>query len=224
MKRGSSLSKRISILLIFLVLFALVSCNRSYDEAEVIENASRLLKQAEILNEVYYGKGIQYINTGFADGYYFEADPMHLNKLGFSTIAELKNKTLETFTEGYSEQIFSTKLSVIEDETGIQAMTRYYQKYDGVSALDPVCIMVYSNAAVMLKDDIVYDYSTLRVSGVKKQTVYVNVDATVTNSEGKSQKVTIRLDLIEEDFGWRIDNPCYANYNDKLDIYNDLNK
>lgn len=223
MKPATRKIRLLSLLLIVFVLLSFVSCERSYDEEEVIANASRLLREAEVLNEIYYGKGLQYVTTGHIDGYYYEADPVQLYTLGFSTIEELKNKTLKTFSVGYSEQIFKTKLSVIEDETGIQQMTRYYQKYDGVNVLAPVCIMVYSKAPVSLKDEITYDYSSLTVSGVKGQTVYVNVLANVKSGE-KSQTVTIKIALIEEDDGWRIDNPCYANYNESQDKYNDLNK
>ena len=219
------IKKIISLLIITITLFSLtslVSCDRKYDEAEVISAASRLLRQAEVLNEVYYGDGIQYISTGYRDGNYYEADPLHLATLGFTTVKELKDMTLNTFTQGYSKQIFSTKLSMIEDADGIQEMTRYYQKYDDISMLEPVCIMVYTMAAVSLVSDIRYDYSTIRVSGVKRQTVYVSVTASVTSNDGKTQTVDIKLDLIEEDNGWRIDNPCYANYSDNLDKYNEL--
>ena len=212
----------VAILLLAVLVLPLSSCNRSYNEQEVLENAETLLKKAEILNEVYYGKGIDYTTSGFADGYYYEANPIHLDKLGFSTIEELKNLTLETFTNGYANQIFATKLNMIQDETGIQEMTRYYQKYDSINLVTPVCIMVYSKAKVMLKDDISYDYSTLSVSGVKRETVYVTVEATVVRDNGDSQKVTVKLDLIEEAYGWRIDNPCYVNYNDSLDKYKEL--
>ena len=55
----------------------------------------------------------------------------------------------------------------------------------------------------------------MRVSDVKKEKVFVTVDATVTGSGGESQHTEIIITLIEEDNGWRIDNPTYANYNDK---------
>lgn len=218
--------RRMSLLLAVVMLMlsasALTSCDRRYDEAEVLSAASKLLKDAEMLNEVYYGRGIQYVDSGYRDGNYYEADLIHLSGLGFSTIKELRDITLSTFTVGYSEQIFSTKLSMIEDETGIQYMTRYYQRYDDAFGSEPVCIMVYSSAPVSLRDEISYDYSTLHVSGVKRQTVFVTVTATVTNSEGKSQTRDITLDLIEEDDGWRIDGPCYANYNADIDRYEEL--
>ncbi len=216
--------KVISLVLIIASVMScsLISCDRSYDEAEVLASAKELLSRAELLNEVYYGGGINYITTGYIDGNYYEADPLHLAVLGFTTVEELRIMTENTFTLGYSEEIFGTKLSMIEDETGIQEMTRYFQKYDGKDFLDPVCIMVYSRAKRQLTGDIEYDYSTLRVTGVKGQTVYVTVTAAVTNAEGKTMDVDIEINLIEEDNGWRIDNPCYANYSELGDKYGEL--
>ncbi len=221
MKLGIKLTALL-LLLVSLSIPSLTSCNRSYDEEEVIDAAGELLARAEVLNEIYYGRGINYISSGYVDGNYYEADPMHLSLLGFSTIEELKGLTLKTFTLGYSDEIFATKLSMIEDETGIQYMTRYYQRYDGLEHTEPVCIMVYSKAKPQLTSDIEYDYSSLRIKGVKRQTVTVIVSACVTGAENKSMTVDIELDLIEEDNGWRIDNPCYANYNELADKYGEL--
>ena len=210
------------LLTTLLLSFNMTACNRRYDEGEVISATESLLRRAKMLNEVYYGDGIQYLDIGHTEGYYHEADPIHLATLGFTTIEQLKSLTLETFTVGYSNQIFGTKLSMIEDEEGIQEMTRYYQKYDTSNITEPVCIMVYKNAKKTLRSDIEYDYSTIRVTGVKRQTVFVTVTAEVTNDDGKSQRVDVEIDLIEEDDGWRIDNPCYANYNETLERLNEL--
>lgn len=218
--------RAVALLLVFtlLSLILLTSCNRSYDEGEVLAEAEALLKRAEVLNRIYYGNGISYIEVGYRDGAYFEADPLHLALLGFTTIDELRAMTEKTFTLGYAAEIFATKLSALQDDTGIREMTRYYQKYDGKNFDEPVCIMVYSNAKRQLTSDISYDYSTLRLTGVKRDTVFVTVTATVTAADGKSKEVDIVLNLIEEDNGWRIDNPCYANYSELDDKYSELDK
>ena len=51
------------IFLIFVLIISaltLSSCNRSYDEDEVKEATKALLKDAEVLNMIYYGSGIKY--------------------------------------------------------------------------------------------------------------------------------------------------------------------
>ena len=44
------------------------------------------------------------------------------------------------------------------------------------------------------------------------------------NSDGESQRTEIKIALIEEEKGWRIDNPVYTNYNEYLDKYEELEK
>lgn len=205
-----------------LVLFAVIllssvfytSCNRSYDEEEVIAAAKNLLKKAEKLNYIYYGDGIQYYDYEGENGHYRKANTAHLEELGFSTIDELKVITEETFSQEYSTLLYSTILSAVRDDVTVVSMARYYQVYDEKTNL-PTHIMVNSAFSPLMRDRVEYDYDSMRVSDVKKEKVFVTVDATVTGSGGESQHTEIIITLIEEDNGWRIDNPTYANYNDK---------
>lgn len=215
----------ISLLLIAVTivsLFTLSSCNRKYDEEEIIEVSKILLKDAEMLNIVYYGSGIEYFDDEDEKGYYRKANVNHLEELGFSTIDELKKLTDKTFSVGYSSELYSTILSSLATDISIVSPARYYQAYDEETGA-PTHIMVYSNFTPMLKDSIVYDYDSLRVEGSKKEKVYVKIDATVTKADGKSQNTTVTVALVEEDNGWRIDNPTYANYNEYKDRYDELN-
>ena len=218
-------NKLISLLLIAVTLaslFTLSSCNRRFDKAEVIEATKILLKDAEMLNIVYYGSGIEYFDDEEVKGYYRKANPSHLENLGFSTIDELKMLTEKTFSDGYSSMLYSTILSSLMDDISVVSPARYYQAFDEKTGA-PTHIMVYSNFTPMFKDNIVYDYNSLKAKGSKKEKVYVEVDATVTNAEGKSQRTTVTVTLVEEDDGWRIDNPTYANYNEYKDRYDELN-
>ena len=218
--KKKSIIKRVLSLVIVIVMLALcgtafVGCDRDYDEQEVLFAASDLLSKAETLNQIYYGNGISYTTTGSSDGYYYQADNMHLSSLGFDTVDGLKRITEQTFTQDYSSEIYSIFLSPITDGEYILGMARYYQLYeDQINKRDPICIMVYSKYSPILKDRISYDYSSLRVSGVEKETVFITVTATVTNSEGKSQTRDIEFGLIEEAGGWRINSPTFANYSE----------
>ncbi len=218
---------KIKALLLTLVVVFMMICNtgcknnREYDEAEVVLAAELLIKKSEILNEIYYGNGIAYdADISKAEGYYYPADPVHTYKLGVSTVEELKTLTRECFSESFANSIINTKLSSIMDEEGIQSYARYYQKYNALDDTEE-CIMVYKNAVVYLIDTVVYDYTTIKVSGVEGDEVFVKITATVTNSEGKSQTVEKEISLIEEEDGWRINSPTYIRYvND--DYYKDL--
>jgi hypothetical protein len=188
----------------------------------VVAAAQILLKDAEMLNNVYYGSGIEYYDSDEEKGYYRKANDNHLEKLGFSTIDELKTLTEKTYSAEYSSILYSTILSPMSTDTSIIVPARYYQVYAEESG-EPTHIMVYSRFIPMMKDKIEYDYSTLKATGSKKEKVYVTVEATVTREDGKSQKTTVTITLVEEESGWKIDNPTYANYNEYKDRYDELN-
>ena len=114
-------TKRIvSLLLTVLMLLSTVmlpSCNRRYDESEVLDAAKKLLKTAEMLNFVYHGDGIEYFESEGEIGYYRKANPAHLEKLGFKTIDELKTITEQTFSKRFTSSLYSTILSPLSDGT-----------------------------------------------------------------------------------------------------------
>ena len=215
------------VLLGSLVVFLILNAsddeyNREYDEDEVLAAVGPLLREAEFLNFIYYGSGIKYYDSNDTTyGKYREADLAHLEELGFSTIEELKTLTEKTFSASYSELIYSTVLSSMTDGTSIISLARYYQATDAETGA-PTHIMVQSKYTVLFKDSIAYDYNSFKVVGSKGEKVYVTVDATVTRADGATQKTTVTITLFEEEYGWRIDNPTYANYNENKDRYDQL--
>lgn len=218
--RKKAVCLTLAIALLF-SLFSFTSCNRRYDEEEVVAAAKELLKTAEMLNIVYYGSGIEYFDSDEEIGYYRKANTQHLEALGFNTIDELKKITEETFSVKLSETVYSTVLSSLTTETSLISPARYYQAYDENSGA-PTHIMVYTNFTPLFKGTITYDYDSVRADGSKKDNVYVSVDATVTNTDGASQVTTVSFTLVEEENGWRINSTTYANYNALKDKYDEL--
>ena len=214
-------------IVVIICLFSCFSCsdrkikNREYNEEEVITAAEKLIKKSEKVNEIYYGHGISYYaDESTANGIYYQADFLSLERFGVDTIDDIKALTYDCFTKSISEDMISTTLGSVSDEDGIQTMSRYYQKYN---ALDnkPECIMVNKNAIVYLTDNVVYDYSSIRVSRVEGDTVFVKIDVTVTTEEDKTQTQELEIGLFEESDGWRLNSSTYTKYVDK-DYYNDL--
>ncbi len=211
------------ITLIGVSVLNFTSCDRKYDEQEVLTAADELLRRSEELNVVLWGKGLNYSVTQNMTGAYYEADYLDAQKYGFSTLEDMYTAIDATFTVGYAASIYSTVFSPINDGSSTFSLARYYQLWgDTMTKTDPVCIMVYSEYDYLFHDTVEYDYSTLRVSDVEKKTVFVTVSATVTNAEGDSQSVDIEFGMIEEENGWRIDSPTYVNYNSYRDQYEDL--
>lgn len=201
----------LTIVVIFSV-FSTISCkgnnevkDREYDEQEVLTSAVDLIKKSEILNEIYYGHGIE-CDTGDinnANGNYFPADILSLNKFGVETFEDIKTLTRACFTEAQSDLMINTVLNPVKDTNGdIIYFSRYYQSEE--------CLMVYSKYEVLLKDKVEYLYDTVRIFDVEGETIYVNIDVKVTNSDKNVQEKTLKIGLIEENNGFRIDTPTYA--------------
>lgn len=218
----------LALVILSMSIFTLSSCqrDREYDEAEVLSAARELIEKSVLLNEIYYGKGIPATtDSSTANGYYFEADIRYLLENDFKTVEDLKKMTAAVFTEDLCNLIFSTKLSSVIDEDNIQSMSRYYQKYYDAEGKKPECIMVYTKAIDLLgESEILYDYTTLAVDGVKGEYVTVSIDATVYNGKGDYQSATLKIRMLEEESGWRLDSPTYKVYSERLDEYEDLTK
>ena len=224
-----NIKKLISLILLTAVvifnMFSLISCanDREYDEETVLSEAKRLIEKSILLNEIYYGEGIAYEkNDSYADGSYYPADSAVLKNLGIETLDDIKEMTKEVFSKELSGTMIDATLSSIYEGDEIKIYSRYYQKFDSLTN-EPVSIMVYSSAKVLLTDDVEYDFTTLKATGSKRETVYVEIKATATRDDGESSENTLSIGLIEEENGWRLCTPTYTSYSDE-DYYNDLQK
>ena len=216
----------IALIIVTLVILAvcLIPRDRRYDEAEVKEAATSLMQAAAKLNEIYYGEGILYLESSQHNvSIYKEADPDSLNGYGIKTISELKQKTLEVFSEEHAEGMFKSAFSgSFSTQNGTSNLSRYYQKYDD-KGLNAICIMVNSSYEPIMNGINVYDLDSIKVIGSKGEYVYFTMDVKVI-SGNNTQVHNIRVRLIEEDDGWRIASTAFANYNELQDIYNELQK
>lgn len=215
-----------ALLLTLVVIFSAFSFNscktkkekdREYNESEVLEAARTLIKKSEILNEIYYGQGIEYDigDTSNSNGYYYPADLMSLDKFGVTNVEDIKRLTRECFTTGQSDQMINTILSSIRNQSGdIIHFARYYQEYETLNENVEKCVMVYSKYDVLLVDTVEYFYDTLRVIGVKGQIIKVEIEANATSPAGNVQRKKIVIDLLEEANGFRIDSPTYVRNTD----------
>ncbi len=205
----------VSLLLALITVAGLVSCaDRKYDEEEIKENAELLIEKSIMLNDVYWGRGIEYVDDASAsDGDYYEASYIHLKSLGFETIDELKEMTRQTFSKRYSEQIFSTALSTVSDGSYVELLPRYYQKYEDEEMKVPESIMVNSEYEALLLDEVEYLYETITVLYSRGEIVFFEIDVNVTRGDNK-QLQTLEIGVVEEDDGWRLYTPTYTTYNE----------
>ena len=210
------MKKLISLLLILILsIGALTSCgDRKYDEAEVKAAAKSLIEGSVILNEIYWGDGIQYTDDkNSSDGSFYMALDSYCYLNGFTTIKELKVLTEKIFSKEFCKsQIYSPVLADVSDGADTAFLARYYQKYNADDLTEPECIMVNTSWKSLLSGKVEYDYGSLTVIGSEGETVYVTLNATVTLDSLEPQTREIRVALVEEENGWRLDSPTYLNY------------
>lgn len=214
------MKKILSILLILsLSLLTLVSCgDRKYDEAEVKAAAKTLIADSAVLNDIFWGKGIPHTDDkNTSDGVYFEAYYYYHKNLGFETVDELMTMAAKTFSADQCSVINSTILSSVSVGEEVMSLSRYYQKVNLKDGKTPEAIMVNSTWENLLIGEAAYDLDSIEVIGSEKDTVYVTVKVTVTLEDYEPQTRTLRVALVEEDAGWRIDSPTYISY-DKTNL------
>lgn len=205
------------ILLTSLILstMLIVSCgekNREYDSATVLLEAEKLIKKTETLNEIFWGDGLNYIDDlNYSDGIYYMANPVDTKLLGFETVDELWAKTVEVYSYGYCKIISETVFDGLKSDTGVISYSRYYQKYSVLDPEEPECIMVNSQFYKSFYSDIEYMYDTIYDIGSEGEVIYIGIKARVSY-EGKSQIKDLKIGIIEEADGFKIETPTFANY------------
>ena len=195
------------------IVFTAMSCDRDYDEATVKAAAEDLIEKSVLLNEIFWGDGLQYYDDkNYSDGDYHAAIEAYHYRMGFETISELKAMTAKVFSEEYTNLIATTVFSEIYDGEEIVHTSRYYQKYSAADGVTPEMIMVNTKYKKLLDGDVVYDYSSLTVTHSEGDVVYVTINATVTLDDLPPKTKMLEIGLIEEASGWRIHTPTYLNY------------
>ena len=203
------------ILVLTLMCTMVTSCKDElvYDEAEVLTEANRLLKMAEVVNSIFYGNGIAYVPGLNQNGIYCEADYNHLYSLDLRTLTDMKKLCVDTYSVSMSQMVFSATTDVTNDGSGL-LLARYY-----TPAEEPERLMVNTSYNQIFDDKMTYDYNTLKIVGTENGRIKLTVMASVMSTDEnktEAQSVEIRILLIKEENGYRIDNFVFANYNDTL--------
>ena len=197
------------ILTLSLAVAVTVGCDRSYDEGEVRAAAVDLLEKSKLVNEIFYGEGIEYDESSTVTvGNYYPASEEYLSAIGISGEAGLKELTKGVYTDGLCEIIFSTKFSSVWDDDRNVALRRYFDKTVGGKTY----LMVNSAATVNFDNEIEYLYETLTVLGADGEYINIELDVLLTNRVGETRTATVEFTLLEENDGFRLDTLSFVKY------------
>ena len=201
------MKKLISFLILFVLLINICACSeQKYDREEIVKEVEPLLKESQILNDIYFGEGIPLKVNGYTVGVYCEADMSMLSQYGLTDLESIRTKTAEVFS--VSMCAWLEEIAFNSFKTGITVEgARYYEDPEKEGR-----IMVRTTADVYVDGTVTYDLSSLKIVSQRKNIVSTEISATVTTPSGKQRSDTIKLDLIKEQDGWRLHSPTYFVY------------
>lgn len=187
---------------VFAALLLLSSCGGEKFTLETAKDVLPKLVEASVpLNEIYFGDGFLPLSSpdGEApDGYYYVDGA----SLGFSSIAEIKEATLEVFTEEYAQILFAPAFDGVADGEIVEP-PRYIEGEFGL------CQQIGASPYLLFPR--VYDFDTLAVKKKKGDRLTLTVD---TVADGKLTNIELLLTrrtdgTAEGGYLYRLDSPTY---------------
>ncbi len=225
-------NKRIvSLFLIFILLLSFFGCkkeenedkikNRDYDKSQVEEAAKILIEKSVPVNELLFGKGLEYEEDN-QNGIYKKAAASSLEKYGVNKVEDIKAMASEVYSSGYMSTVNSSDIfSSVSDGENIRFYTRYYNNEEGG-------IFVNSTYDYALENRYEYISEPSAIGSIGEVVVVkVTVRATIIGENGesvKSRDFDHQIKMIEEDGKWKLHSSSYIVYNEYTDIYEDMNK
>lgn len=176
----------ICLILISVFSLSFISCNKKVTEDEAIKLVKEFLTESYELNEIYYGKGIDYEKN--EDGVYDNIYSPVLKNQPYTTEAILRAKTEDVFSASLASSIIGYHFNLTQGIAGGANYPRYFTGSNGF-------LTVYRDYRV--RDITEYDYSTIEIKKIKGK----EIKATVVSTENEVVDVV----LVLERNGWRLD-------------------
>ena len=173
------------LIMIFTLTFPLVSCG-GMEEAEAKVLVEEIVKRSETLNDILYGKGMEYEES--EDGKYSTIYSRIKDDAPLKTRKELEKEIKEVFTAAYANSLVSHAFALTPGLFGDNSYPRYQEGSDKV-----LTVMRDYEAREITQ----YDYSTIKIEKCKKNKIV----ATILSTENE----IVEIYLIKEVNGWRLD-------------------
>ena len=200
---------------VLLISVLLPSCSREKHTAdEMREIAEPLIEKSAELNVIYFGEGLPLtVDAAEAEAFYssFDTDVESISyhpvdkSCGYESIDDIKNATLEVFTEDYSDYLFTLAFTgisdTVNDGVGDKTETSSYARYLEQSGMLTARIDLASEALTLGR---VYHMDELEIVREKDDYVLVSIPTELDGNE-----CDVELKLVLTDDGWRLDTPTY---------------
>ena len=174
----------LSLLLVIVMIFSLVSCEKKVEEKDALELVKNLVAESYELNEVLYGKGLTYLEVQDNDKY----APVDPNEK-YLTVFSLKEKMREVYSSSYATSLINYLFTYHSGVYGEGIFPRYYERGGYI-----VVLKDYE-----AKDITEYNYDTVKIEKIKRK----EIKATIMSVDNE----TVEIMLVKEVNGWRLDSP-----------------
>lgn len=182
---------------------ALLACGEPEDEF-LLNRVRELLPEAVKMDALLYIDGVPTVGETSEYGY-LQADAEALAALGFSSVADIKAKLREIWTENYcARQETSALFSAVSGAVGSQSYAYLIDETTKDGAF--VGVKVLATGLPLPMDRVTYDPDSLAVTWKSRKSAKFSIAATVTNAHGETQTRTGSLTLSQDTDGvWRLD-------------------
>ena len=200
-----------------LAALCLASCGggMKVDEEELRTALGELIEKSAELNVIYFGEGLPMTEDATVlESFYatFDTDIKSINyqpvdpECGYANETELREATLEVFTENYSEYLFERAFSgisaVYDEGTEDQyTSTAVYAMYIEENGILTARIDIADEAMPLGRT---YDLSGMEIVRMRDNYVVVKIPSEM---DGKALDVELKVVMTEN--GWRLDSPTY---------------
>ena len=183
------LKSLILIILTVSIAVSIVGCGK-VTENEATDIVKGLVTNAYVLNEVYYGKGINYKDTGNPNDLYM---PAYENEK-FALKNKLVKRTYEVFSQSYAESLIDLAFGGVQSEINQNSVMPRYMILDDENE---TWIYVNTDYEPLVEEIAEYDFTTIDIVKISRKFI----EATIKTTKNEEVKVTI----VKESSGWRLD-------------------
>ena len=176
-------------MLIASLAISIIGCGKvTQDEAcKIIE---KLVTDAYELNEVYYGKGISYKDTGNPNDLYM---PAYENEK-FALKNKLVKRTYEVFSQTYAKSLIDLAFGGVQSEINQGSFMARYMILDEEKE---TWIYVNTDYDPLVEEIAKYDFNTMEIIKISRRFI----ECTIKTTKNEEVKITV----VKETDGWRLD-------------------
>ena len=187
----------LTTILIATLAISLVGCGPEENEAKALVQS--LVKQSFELNEIYFGDGLKYRDTGNPNDIYMPV----LETEKYVTKSQLVSATKRVFAEGYANSLIHMAFNGVQSEINVNSVQSQFMVMG-----DDDWLYINKNYKSAVENFTVYDFNTITITYTSSRFIEATVNGTLMTDKGE-KSIIVNVTLICEDDQWRLNSATY---------------